>query len=99
MPPLATTGVWAMNAISTAVMLTGYTAGISPGEGRTLLELLGAVLGVTKWPVLGLAVIAGAIAWGSHEEGAAKQSVSYWAAFCVASAAAGWFLASLLFGE
>lgn len=80
------------------ILLSDIQSAISPGESRTFLELLGALLGVTKWPVLGLVVVAAGIAVGQYDSNAKEQGAGYWAAFLVACGAGGWFLASVLIG-
>lgn len=81
------------------ILLGAVPAAVSPEETRPLLELLGALLGVTKWPVLGLAVVAGGIAVSNHKQGQDEQSAGFWAALVVACGAAGWFLAGVLGGD
>jgi hypothetical protein len=68
----------------------------TPGETRTLLELFGAVLGVTKWPVAGLVLVASGIAVSSYDGAAKQQSTAFYAAFLLACGAGGWFLAGLM---
>ena len=81
------------------LLLSAVPTAPSPGEARTLLELLGAFLGLTKWPVLGLTVIAIALALSGYKRDTEEQSVGFWAACGVAGASGGWFLASLVAGE
>lgn len=81
------------------LLLSSAPSAPSPGEARTFLELLGALLGVTKWPVAGLAVIAATLAVSGYKQDTKEQSPGFWAAFVVAGAAAGWFIASFLAGQ
>lgn len=81
------------------ILLSTLPSAPSPGQARTLMELLGAFLGVTKWPVLGLAVVAAALALSGYKQNTEEQSVSFWAPFLVACASVGWFVAGLMSSE
>ena len=95
MPCEPVNGSLVVSLLLQLAVAAGAPSAPNPGETRTFLELLGAFLGVTKWPVAGLALIAAGIAISSYDGDAKEQSASFYAAFLLACGAGGWFLASI----